>query len=143
MTFTAIATAAAAMLAIAYGAGQFMSRQIATEITIDAPASVVWQTLVETDSYADWNPFIRKLNGTLVQGERLAATIAPEGKSPMDFSPQVLVADENRELRWVGRLVLPGLFDGEHYFVLEEAGGKTTFAMARRSGACWSIRCWR
>jgi len=37
----------------------------------------------------------------------------------MRFRPRVLVADPVREFRWKGRLLLPGLFDGEHYFLLE------------------------
>ncbi len=37
----------------------------------------------------------------------------------MSFRPTVLVAEPNRELRWLGRLWLPGLFDGEHSFVIE------------------------
>lgn len=37
----------------------------------------------------------------------------------MTFKPTVLVADRHRELRWHGRLLVPGLFDGEHYFLIE------------------------
>lgn len=34
----------------------------------------------------------------------------------------------NRELRWQGRLLAPGLFTGEHYFLIEEAGpGRVRF----------------
>ena len=32
---------------------------------------------------------------------------------------RVLAAEPNRELRWVGRLLVPGLFDGEHLFLIE------------------------
>jgi hypothetical protein len=34
----------------------------------------------------------------------------------MTFRPTVLMARPNQELRWRGRLLLPGIFDGEHYF---------------------------
>jgi hypothetical protein len=37
----------------------------------------------------------------------------------MGFKPTVLRAEPNRELRWLGRLWLPRLFDGEHVFVIE------------------------
>ena len=33
----------------------------------------------------------------------------------------MLVAD-GRELRWLGHLYVPGLFDGEHSFVVEDLG---------------------
>jgi hypothetical protein len=37
----------------------------------------------------------------------------------MTFQPTVLKAEVNRELRWLGHLIFPGLFDGEHSFVIE------------------------
>ena len=45
----------------------------------------------------------------------------------MRFRPTVLAVQPNRELRWKGKLLVPGLFDGEHYFKLEAkpAGGLT------------------
>lgn len=32
---------------------------IRTEIKIHAPVTIVWQTLTDFASYADWNPFIK------------------------------------------------------------------------------------
>jgi hypothetical protein len=44
----------------------------------------------------------------------------------MRFRPTVLALRPERELRWLGRLFIPGLFDGEHYFLLEPMGeGRT------------------
>ena len=45
----------------------------------------------------------------------------------MSFKPRVLVAQPGRELRWLGRVLLPRLFDGEHYFLLEPEAGGTRF----------------
>ena len=36
----------------------------------------------------------------------------------MTFMPTVIRAAPNEELRWLGRLLLPGVFDGEHCFQL-------------------------
>lgn len=41
----------------------------------------------------------------------------------MRFKPTILAARPNRELRWKGKFLLPGLFDGEHYFSIEEKPG--------------------
>jgi hypothetical protein len=47
----------------------------------------------------------------------------------------VLGLQPNRELRWKGKLFLPGLFDGEHYFKLEaRPGGGTTFHQGETFG---------
>lgn len=37
----------------------------------------------------------------------------------MRFTPTVLTVRPSRALRWLGRLLVKGLFDGEHYFLLE------------------------
>jgi len=51
----------------------------------------------------------------------------------MTFKPTVLAADAERELRWLGRLGVPGIFDGEHSFRLERLpDGGTRFVQAER-----------
>ena len=44
------------------------------------------------------------------------------GRRPTTLRPEVLEADPARRLRWLGRLLLPGLFDGEHTFTIQPAG---------------------
>ncbi len=46
----------------------------------------------------------------------------PSGAHGMSFQPAVLKAEPNRELRSLGRVWLPGLFDGEHIFTIEPLG---------------------
>lgn len=40
----------------------------------------------------------------------------------MTFRPRVLVSKAGEELRWLGHLIIPGLFDGEHAFQIERLG---------------------
>jgi hypothetical protein len=35
------------------------------------------------------------------------------------FRPKVLKVEPHRELRWIGHLLIPGLFDGEHIYSIE------------------------
>lgn len=114
------AIAASLALVTAYGVGLFVGPSISTEIEIAAPASDVWEELIDGDAYPNWNPFVKHLSGELTVGNHLKVTIQSEGNSPMDFTPEVLAADKDAELRWVGRLGFKGVFDGEHYFILEE-----------------------
>lgn len=124
--FTTSAIVLAVALATAYGLGRFAPKSISTQIEIDAPANAVWEELAKTESYADWNPFVKTISGDLTVGNQLAVTIQPEGKSAMDFTPTVLVSTAGEELRWVGHLGVTGIFDGEHYFILEETADGTT-----------------
>lgn len=100
-------------------------RSIQTEITIAAPVQKVWQTLLDFDSYPEWNPFIH-IKGAAEVGTNLENTIMLEGRAPQVFKPEVLVVEEQREFRWVGKLFFSGLFDGEHYFILESIDEQTT-----------------
>jgi len=98
-------------------------RRIETAIDIAAPPIAVWGVLVDFAAYPDWNPFIRRLQGEARAGARLEVTVQPPGGKPMTFRPRVLAAEPARELSWRGRVLLPGLFDGEHGFRLEAVAG--------------------
>lgn len=122
---TTAAIAATAILATA-ALTQFKGPSISTDIEIAAPVHIVWEELTNGAAYPEWNPFVRQLSGELQAGNRLNVTIQQEGGNPMQFTPEVLVAEANRELRWVGRLGFQGIFDGEHRFILEEIDDQTT-----------------
>jgi hypothetical protein len=94
-------------------------KEIHTEIDISASADRVWCVLSDFSSYPEWNPFIRRMQGEVRVGARLHVYIQPSGAKGMSFRPTVLVANPKRELRWLGRLWVPGLFDGEHTFSIE------------------------
>lgn len=99
-----------------------MSRQIETSITINAPPERVWGILTDFRRMPEWNPFITAISGPLQPQGRLSVRITPPGKRSMTFSPTVLVVRTGRELRWIGRVLISGIFDGEHYFLLEPEG---------------------
>ena len=103
-------------------------KELRSEIEIQASAERVWQLLTDFASFPQWNPFIRKATGNIRVGERLEVNIQPSGASGMTFRPTVLKAEPNRELRWLGHLLISGLFDGEHSFAIELLGeGRVRF----------------
>lgn len=100
-----------------------MQLRVETAIEIDGSPALVWSVLMDFDAYFEWNPFVLGIQGRPVPGERLRVAIrAPGGARRMTFMPRVLTVSGEREFRWLGRLILPGLFDGEHYFKLEPVG---------------------
>jgi hypothetical protein len=50
----------------------------------------------------------------------------------MRFRPTVVTAEANRELRWLGRLVAPGVFDGEHRFAIEPTAAGSRLVQEER-----------
>jgi hypothetical protein len=101
-------------------------QRVTTSIVISAPPERVWSVLMEFAAYPSWNPFIRSLSGGTTPGSRLNVTIEPVGGKAMSFSPQVLVCERDKEFRWKGRVLLPGVFDGEHHFRLARRGDAST-----------------
>ena len=88
---------------------------------INTSAAKVWQELTDFGAYPQWNPFIREVSGVAGQGKRLTVQMRA-GDRIMTFRPTILAIQPERELRWLGHLLIPGIFDGEHSFVIEPLG---------------------
>jgi hypothetical protein len=88
-------------------------------IEIEASADRVWEVLTDFASYPQWNPFIIRAEGIPVEGARLRISIRAPGYRPVTFKPRILRVVEGRELTWLGRTFLPGLFDGRHSLTVE------------------------
>lgn len=72
--------------------------------------------------YPSWNPFIRSVQGIAIEGETLTVDLRPSGSTGMKIHPVLVKVFPNRELRWVGHLLVRGLFDGEHIFEIKPLG---------------------
>jgi hypothetical protein len=81
---------------------------------IEAPAERVWQVVGDFARYPDWNPFIVRAAGEQRPGARLEVTISAPGVRAVTFKPRVLDVQPGRLIRWKGRFLVPGLFDGRH-----------------------------
>jgi hypothetical protein len=102
-----------------------MRHELHTEVEIAAPIEVVWETLTDLAAYPDWNPFIVSAEGRAEVGERLTNRMEPPGGRAITFKPTVTVVEPPVAFEWLGRLGLPGIFDGRHRFELapSENGG--------------------
>ena len=99
-----------------------MSSELRSETAIQASPQRVWDVLTDFAAYPKWNPFIPRIHGALETGSRLDVQLQPPGGRGMRMHPTVLAAAPSQELRWLGHLGFPGLFDGEHRFRIEPLG---------------------
>ena len=95
-----------------------MRHHLESEIEIEAPPSIVWAALTDLDSYRDWNPFVVSSEGTIAVGQKLRNRLQSPGGRAMTFRPRVTAVEPESTFEWLGRLGLPGLFDGRHRFEL-------------------------
>jgi hypothetical protein len=110
-----------------------MAHELHTQIRIQATPETVWSIFSDFKNYSRWNPFIRAVEGSYTPGAKLRVLLQQPGSKGMTMTPTLLAVVPNREFRWIGRLLMPGLFDGEHRFELHDNGdGSTTFIQAER-----------
>lgn len=102
-----------------------MAHELRTEIEIDAPPERVWSILTDLTAYPDWNPFITSSAGIVAVGRRLTHRLEPPGARAITIKPIVTEVSDGRVLEWLGRLVVPLLFDGRHRFELVPEGDGT------------------
>jgi hypothetical protein len=104
--------------------------ELYTEIQINSSVHEIWDVLVDIGSYSLWNPFMR-IQGMINTGELIDVKIQPSGAKGMSFRPKILKLVPQYELRWLGRLGVPGIFDGEHIFELKPIDSNHTLFVQR------------
>ncbi len=97
-------------------------KEIRSEIEIQASPETVWKILTDFEAFMEWNSFMRPVVGVAEEGAKLRVQIRPPAGKAMAFRPKVTKVVSNIELRWLGRLWIPGLLDGEHIFEIEPLG---------------------
>jgi len=95
-----------------------MRHDLCTAIDIEADPELVWPHLTDLAAYAEWNPFITAATGEVAPGRRLELRMEPPGGRAVTFRPHVIAVSTASTLEWLGRLGVPGLFDGRHRFDL-------------------------
>lgn len=102
-------------------------RVITTEIRINAPLSVVWETIFNVSGYNDWNPFVTYVSGEAKEGADLEFKVHLPGAHTTATRVRVLKIVPEREFVWLGHLLnITGIVDGEHSFELFSIGPALT-----------------
>ncbi|MFC1729138.1 SRPBCC family protein [candidate division KSB1 bacterium] len=101
-------------------------KMIHSNIEINVSSDTLWDILLDFNAYPDWNPFITEIYGDTGIGSKLTVTVRPPDMEPKTFKKVVTMAWDRKQFRWLGRVGIPGLFDGEHMFILEELDPQIT-----------------
>lgn len=86
---------------------------------INAPASVVYKVLLDFEKFPEWTS-IMTISGEPKVGSELQVAVYMEDGHALHFKTNVTKVEENKVLRWYADLLLPLIFNGNHYFILEE-----------------------
>jgi hypothetical protein len=95
-------------------------KEIYSKIEIHASAKIVWDILMDFADYPNWNPFMKKISGNPKKGSKLQVLIQPPDSRGMLFKPEILEYKPQEKLRWLGKLWIAHLFDGEHSLIIKK-----------------------
>ena len=98
-----------------------MTKSIRTEIIIQASKEKVWNILTDFSAYPAWNPFLIRIEGKLIAGGRLRNTML-NGSRQFVIMPVIQRVVPTEYFDWIGHIWVKGIFDGHHYFELEDLG---------------------
>ena len=109
----------------------FSGFEINEKVEINAPIEKVWATIIDIESYSEWNSQLEYLGGTVIPGGQLHLKLSAAGAEPYEFKPTISHWEENKRFAWLARTGFPRIFDGEHYFELEKIDDSTTLVTNR------------
>jgi hypothetical protein len=95
-------------------------KEITTRIEIKSKPEKVWKVLTNFQLYKYWNPFIIRISGSPVKGEKIEIELRTAAKKTRIYSPVIIEVKPPTELRWYGKAILPLILDGEHIFTIQE-----------------------
>ena len=110
-----------------------------TEIIIDAGPKRIWDVLTNFPGYQNWNPSISHAEGEARAGTLLRVIIQWPGLKKGPYELEVLDAQPERELRWLGHFGRTGLMDGDHRFVIEPIGDGRSKVIQSEDFAGWLV----
>lgn len=97
--------------------------EIIATTQIAASADRTWQILTDTASYPNWNPFVRRLEGTLTTGQRIEVDLQQGNGKPHTVKPRVVEVKPGQSFTWLGHVGMPSIFNARHRFSVEPTAG--------------------
>ncbi len=94
--------------------------------TIEQSPEKIWEVLVDTAAWPEWDPFCDKIEGRVALGEKIKAfTKLSPGRA---FGVKVTELVPNQRMTWSGGMPF-GLFKGVRTFTLTPKGKTTEFTL--------------
>ncbi|MFY8000653.1 MAG: SRPBCC family protein [Candidatus Kapaibacteriota bacterium] len=105
--------------------------EIRKDVEINASPAKVWRAVVEFEKYKEWNSQLQYLGGEVKPQGLLHLKLSVKGTDPYEFKPIVSYWEENKRFAWLAATGLPRVFDGEHFFELQDLGNGKTMVVNR------------
>ncbi len=101
----------------------FTKKIFHTEIFIPEKPEAVWNVLMNTKEYENWNPVNVKVTGEYIQGKKVKSLFIDPKGTQLDISAEVKTIKQNSLLRQSGGI--PGFLTFDHQWILTPVDGGT------------------
>ena len=118
-----VPTALLIVLIVAVAGALATRKTFLVEIWIPAPPEAVWEVLIDTEAYPQWNPVFVEVDGAYAQGETVLNMVREPDGAILEMTATVETLLPNAELRQSGGI--PGILTFDHRWLLEPADGGT------------------
>jgi hypothetical protein len=104
----------------------FFRREIKTQYHYAVKTSLLWKIIIDFPHYPMWNNFILEVLGEAEPATRIKFRFQLPRGIMLPATAIILTVESEKEIRWKGRLPIPGLFSAEHYYILDSNGNGQT-----------------
>ncbi len=112
-----------ALLVIVVAGSLATRKTFRVERTIPAPPEAVWEVLLDTAAYPEWNPVFVEVDGDYVKGERVLNKVRDPSGAILEMTALVETLEPRAELRQSGGT--PGILTFDHRWLLAPTEGGT------------------
>ncbi len=97
---------------------------IETEVNIHSSLESVWEVFSDLGRHSDWNPFLTKIDGPLIEGGSVRITVQLGNNKPEIAEPILKKLIPKQEVHFL--MNKWPLIKGEHYFIFESLSSMET-----------------
>lgn len=94
-------------------------KSVHAEIVIEVAPSAVWNALMDTSSYVDWNPIFTSVDGVFAEGAKMALSMTTSDGGSTDIEVVVREMIPDRKLHQAAGI--PGVLTANHQWLIEES----------------------
>ena len=95
-----------------------LTRTLESWVDIHTTVDKAWNTLIDFESWPEWNSFIPVVKGELKVGNKIMIKVKSPGLKEMNFKPTVFEIVSGKKIVWGGGAWFIG-YKGIHEFIIE------------------------
>lgn len=132
-TFVIVAVALAAIVAAVI----LPKKSVRAEVIINAEPNAIWDRLMDTPAYGEWNPIFTKVEGAFKEGSHMQLSMTLADGSTTQVKVLVKEMIVNQKLNQTAGI--PGVLTADHRWLIEETAEGTKVIQYEEYRGVWVL----